>query len=63
MMKILQKISVDKLEGITHKICNDYYKKPKPLKLTPKEKEEFDFAEIFVIFAKKNYVMKIYQVN
>ena len=35
-----------KFKAITKQIYNDYYKNPKPLKLTTKEQEEFDKAEI-----------------
>ena len=40
------KIFVSKLEGITSKIYNDYYKRPKPLRLSKQEKEELDIVEI-----------------
>jgi len=38
-------VFVSKLQAITNKIYKDYYKKPKPLKLTKQEQEEFDEAE------------------
>lgn len=36
----IAKIFVKKLEGVIHKIYNEYYRRPKPLKLTP------DFCKI-----------------
>ena len=36
---------VSKLQAITNKIYKDYCKKPKPLKLSKKEQEDFDKAE------------------
>ena len=39
-------VFVSKLVALTDKIYKDYYKKPKPLKLTKQEREEFNKAEI-----------------
>ena len=38
-------IFVSKLAKITHKLYNDFYRKPKPLKLTKQEQISFDKAE------------------
>lgn len=35
-----------KLKGITRKIYNDYYKRPKLLRLAKQEQEEFDSVEL-----------------
>ena len=51
----ISKIFVEKLEKITNKIYNDYYKKSKPLKLTSQEEEEFNKAELCHICAKEFY--------
>ena len=51
----ISKIFVEKLETITNKIYNEYYKNPKPLKLTSQEQEEFDKAEICHICEKEFY--------
>ena len=48
-------IFVSKLQAITNKIYKDYYKKPKPLKLTPQEQKEFDETEICHICEKELY--------
>ena len=48
-------IFVSKLEVITKEIYKDYYKKPKPLKLTKQEQEEFDKAEFCHICEKELY--------
>ena len=48
-------IFVSKIVTLTKKIYKDYYKRPKPLKLTKKEQEEFDKAEICHICDKKFY--------
>ena len=37
---------VSKLEGLKHKIYNDFYSRPKPLRLTKSEQEEFNKAEL-----------------
>ena len=50
----ISKIFVEKLETITNKIYNDYYKK-KPLKLTSQEQKEFNKAEICHICEKEFY--------
>ena len=39
-------IFVSRLEGLTHKIYNDFYRRPKPLRLSKREQEEFNKAEI-----------------
>ena len=44
-----------KPQAITNKIHKDYYKKPKPLKLTKQEQEEFDKAEFGHICNKELY--------
>ena len=51
----ISKIFVKKLRAITNKIYKDYYKKPKPLKLTTQEQEEFDKAKICHICEKEFY--------
>ena len=38
-------IFVSKLAGLTHKIYNDFYCRPKPLRITKSEQEEFNKAE------------------
>ena len=48
-------IFVSKPQAITNKIHKDYYKKPKPLKLTKQEQEEFDKAEFGHICNKELY--------
>ncbi|CAH3167716.1 unnamed protein product, partial [Porites evermanni] len=48
-------IFVSKLQAITNNIYKDYYKKPKPLKLTKQEQEEFDKAEFCHICKKELY--------
>ena len=37
-------IFVSRLEGLTHKIYNDFYRRPKPLRLTKQEQEDFGSA-------------------
>ena len=44
-----------KLKAITNKIYKDYYKRPKPLKLTKEEQKEFDNAEVCYICQKELY--------
>ena len=51
----ISEIFVKKLEAITNKIYSDYYKKPKPLKLTSQEEKEFHQAEIRHICEKEFY--------
>ena len=51
----ISKIFEQKLETITKKIYNEYYKKPKTMKLTTQEQEEFDKAEICHICEKEFY--------
>ena len=41
-------IFVSKLEGITRNIYNDYYRRPKPLRLSKQEHQEFESAEICI---------------
>ena len=48
-------IFVSKLEVIAKEIYKDYYKKPKPLKLTKQEQEEFDKTEFCHICEKELY--------
>jgi len=48
-------IFISKLVALTKKIYKDYYKKPKPLKLTKKEQEEFNKADICHICNKEFY--------
>lgn len=48
-------IFISKLTALTKKIYNDYYKRPKPLKLTTQEQEEFNKAEICHICNKELY--------
>ena len=42
----IAKIFVEKLETIARKIYNEYYKKPKTMKLATQEQEDFDKATI-----------------
>ena len=49
----MARIFVSKLEKITHKLHKEFYKKPKPLKLTTKEKEEYKAAEFCHICKEK----------
>ena len=51
----ISKVFVIKLKAITNKIYKDYYKRPKPLKLTKEEKKEFDNAEVCYICQKELY--------
>ena len=48
-------IFISKLTPLTNKIYNDYYKRPKQLKLTTQEQEEFDKIEICHICSKEFY--------
>ena len=48
-------IFISKLTTLTNKIYNDYYKRPKQLKLTTQEQEEFDKVEICHICSKEFY--------
>ena len=52
-------IFVSKLEKITHKLYNDFYRRPKPLKLTKEEQDVFDKAEICHICSKELLTDKI----
>ena len=51
----IAKIFLEKLEAITKKFYNEYYKKPTPLKLTSQEQKEFNKAEICHICEKEFY--------
>ena len=42
----VSKTFIDQVIKLTHKIYQDYYKKPKPLNLTEKEEKEFQLATI-----------------
>lgn len=48
-------VFVSKLQAITNRIYQDYYKKPKPLKFTKQEQEDFDKAEFCHICNKELY--------
>lgn len=51
----ISEIFVEKLEKITNQIYNDYYKKPKQLKLASQEEQEFSKTEIRHICEKEFY--------
>ena len=46
-------IFVSKLEKVTHKLYNDFYRRPKPLKLTKEEQRSFDQAKTCHICSKE----------
>ena len=49
----ISKIFVEKIEKITHKIYKEYYKKPKTMKITTQEQEEFNKSTICHICEKE----------
>ena len=46
-------IFVNKLAEVTNSICNDFYRRPKPLRLNKEEQKSFDKAEICHICSKE----------
>ena len=52
-MIIFQKKIIKHLKILTHSIYKEYYKNPKPLKLTPEEEKDFKLAEVCHICEKK----------
>ena len=51
----ISKVFAEKLETITRKIYNEYYKKTKTMELTSQEEKDFDKAEICHICEKEFY--------
>ena len=49
----ISKVFVEKLTEVTKGIYNDFYRKPKPLRLTQDEQKSFDKAEICHICSKE----------